>query len=140
MTSLLVLIPLSAANYAFGDAFSTRSVQALVNIPLAILGVLALFAIYDFELSSRTANVLRVFAAAFIAMQAVFIPLLYSLLWWLNFQNAISVAATSDLAPGWISAFAGLAGLVFGVFKYMQAQKSEDNKAQRRIWLPGDPE
>lgn len=137
--SLLILLPLSAANYASEDAFSTRSIQALINIPMAFFGVIAVLSIYDFRLKSRVASILRLFAAAFIVMQGILIPLFYSTLWWLNFQNAISLAATRDIAPGWISALSGLAGFAFGIFKYLKEEKESVDEPERKLWLPGDP-
>ncbi len=139
VVSLMVLLPLSAANYEHNDAFSTRAVQALINIPLAVLGTVAVISLYDFHLVSRTANILRIFAAAFIIMQGILIPIIYSTLWWLNFQNAISLAATRDFTPGWISAISGLAGFAFGLFKFFNEEKKDPVVSKRTIWLPGDP-
>ena len=137
--SLLVLLPMSAANYAGGDAFSTRSVQAIVNLPMVFFGVMATLSLYDLRLSSRMASILRLFAATFIVMQGILIPLFYSTLWWLNFQNAIALAATRELTPGWISALSGLAGFVFGICKFLKEERVVDNAPKQTLWMPGDP-
>lgn len=43
MLGLLLLVPLSAANFHSQDQFSLRSVQAAINIPMILLGTFSLF-------------------------------------------------------------------------------------------------
>jgi pimeloyl-ACP methyl ester carboxylesterase len=136
-TSLGSLIPLSVANYASFDLFGSRSAQAVMNIPIIFLGILAVYALYDIKAQSRSAEAVRTIATTFIVMQAIMVPALYSILWWLNFQNAISLAATRDLSPGWISALSGVFGFLFAVYKFFLYEKPEEVKEEQpKIWLP----
>lgn len=137
-SALFVLVPLSAANFHSQDLFSSRSVQAAMNIPMILLGIFAIIYMFDLKLESREAQVLRIFALAIIVMQAVCLPAIYTVLWWLNYQNAISLSATEAFSPGWISSLSGVLGLVFGVYKFSRETSEKQKPKKPRVWLPGD--
>lgn len=130
LVGLLLLVPLSAANFHSQDLFSSRSVQATINVPMILLGIFSLFYLYDLDLRTRETQILRVLVSAIIVMQAVCLPAIYTVLWWLNFQNAISLSATRDFSPGWISSISGVLGLAFGVYKFLR-ERSESKKNRK---------
>lgn len=137
---LFLAIPLSAANYVSGDIFSSRSVQAVMNLPIVFLSAVAVWELAKVPTVSPAANIARLFALAMVVMQGISIPALYSILWWLNFQGGISLAATRDLSPGWISAAAGAVGLAFSVYKHLDDKRSKADGANKaKDWKPLRP-
>lgn len=137
---LSIAIPISAVNYAHGDAFSTRSMQAIINLPIIFLSAVAALNLSKLTFKSEQAAVARQVILALVVMQGICIPAIYSLLWWLNFQNAISRSATKDLAPGWISAVSGLIAICFSIYKHFEDVKTKKKgDGTAREWQPFRP-
>lgn len=130
---LLTAIPLSLANYWSADQFVSRWIQAVLNIGIAFCGIVCLAQLFTFPARSTATKVIKAFVSFFLAMQAVFIPLAYSLLWFLNAQRAISVETARDFNPSWISALTGMAALGFSIFQYIKSNRPEEPEKPKII-------
>lgn len=115
---LLVAIPLSLSNYWSFDQFVRRDVQALLNLVIAFCAIICLTHLHSAKPSSIATAVLRGFITFFIVMQAVLIPILYSVLWFLNWQKAISLSNTQNFSPGWVSGITSILALMFSIFQF----------------------
>ena len=115
---LAVALPMSVTNFWGSDMFVSRIQQAWLNLVLCFLGVACCAHLAFARPASFSAGVLRAFAIFFLATQAVFLPGIYAVLFWLNWQNAISLSQTQSLTPGWISAASGIGGLIVSILQY----------------------
>ena len=115
---LLLVLPLALLNYWSCDLYVSRWRQALVDIVLAFLGLITATNLYHMKLDSSTSRILQSMALFFIVFQAVIIPSIYCALWLLNWEQAIRLADTKTLTPGWISALSGIGSLSVSLLRY----------------------
>lgn len=118
---LAAVLPVAILNYWQGDIFVSRSKQAFVDLVLVFLGSVTTINLAQLRFTSIPARVLQAMVLFFIAFQAVFIPSIFAILWWLNWQRAISLAQTRGFGPGWISLASGIASLVLSVLQYRRS-------------------
>ena len=122
---LFILVPFSMANYISGDWFFDRWKQALVDLFICVLGLFVGIKLFKVQTMSTETTVLKALAIFFIFSQAILIPGIYCILWFLNFQNAISLAKTEDFNPSWISSLSGIGGLIISILNYRLSVKKE---------------
>lgn len=130
---LIVLIPMSLANFWSFDQFVMRSVQTGLNVMIAFCGVVCVATLFELPLDSTVARVLRAFVSFFLVMQAVLIPMLYAILWWANWQKFISLAATQDFSPGWATALTGAVSLAFTIYKFVVEGNQAASNAKKAL-------
>ena len=130
---LALILPLSVLNYWSGDIFVSRWKQAIVDVVLAFLGLVAVGHLIQLHLTSIPSRVLQAFAIFFLMFQAVFLPLIYSLIWFLNWQRAIDAASTKSWNPGWISVVVAIGSLIVSVLNYRHTTRKPDE--EKRIVL-----
>jgi hypothetical protein len=122
-TLLVLVLPLSVANYWSADAYAARSKQALIDVILVFLGVVCGASLASIRTDSRAASTLKAMALFLLVMEAVCVPAVYALLWFLNAQNAVSRGTTEGFNPGWVSAVASLGALCVSVLNYRVSQR-----------------
>lgn len=122
---LAAALPMTVVNYWGADTFVSRAQQVWLNLALCFLGVLCLTHLLRVRTSAGAATLLKGFVIFLLAFQAVLIPAIYSLLFWLNWQGAIDRSQTESFSPGWISAVASCGALVISVLQYRLAASKE---------------
>ena len=122
---LALALPMTVMNYWSGDVFVSRSQQAGLNLVLCFLGIACVTHLYQTKVESFSGNIIKCFAIFFLSFQAVFLPGIYTVLWWLNWQNAIDLANASSFSPGWISAASGIGALVISILQYKISASKE---------------
>lgn len=110
---LALALPMSVLNYWSADTYISRSQQADVNAILLFLGAVCLVHLISISTSSVSSKVLKVITVFFLAFQGLLVPAIYTVLWRLNWQNAIFLADTNSLSPGWISSASGIGALIY---------------------------
>lgn len=122
---LLILVPLSIINYISGDWFFDRWKQAFVDILICILGLFVLMRLLKVQTKSTESSILKAIAIFFVSSQAILIPGIYFILWFFNFQNAISLANTKNFSPNWITYITAIGGLVISTLNYRLSLRKE---------------
>lgn len=123
-TFLALVLPLSVINYFGGDQLVSRWKQAALDVVLVFLGAMCVVYLIRIKLHSTTAHVLRAMAVFFVVGQAVLIPALYAILWWLNWQNAITRSQAEGWSPSWISSLAAIGSLIVASLTYHRTSAS----------------
>ena len=113
---LLFLLPMSAINYSSGDVFIRRSVQAVINLCVAIVSAVVLMSVVGLRLRSDGLIVLRAFAVLVLVFSGIAQPIMYSLLWLLHREQTATRTASVD--PNRISAAAAVAAVVVAFLIY----------------------
>lgn len=138
---LAIALPMTVINYWSADLFVSRSQQALLNVALCVLGIVCVAHILRVSTHSAGASVLKGLVIFFLAFQAVLVPAIYTILWWLNLQKAIFLADAQSFAPGWISAVSGIGALVVSILQYRisaaKAAKEQESIKNGLIILDG---
>jgi len=123
---LAVLVPMSLVNFSVGDTHVSRSQQAVLNLAQALLATICALALTRLTVATDMGLALKALATFFLVFQGILIPLLFSALWFLNWQRAASLASTESLSPGWLSAVSGIAALAVSILQYRLAAKKRD--------------
>lgn len=131
---LLVILPMSILNFWSIDAYVSRSQQAVLNLVQCLLSSLCLVSLFSIKTTSTEARVLRAFAVFFLAAQGVFVPAIFAILWWLNWEGAISLASTRDISPGWITIVATFSSLIISILQFrLTAQKQQADASEKPL-------
>lgn len=134
---LLVVMPLSILNFWGADTYVSRSQQAILDLVQCLLSCLCLLGLVSLQAKSIETRVIRAFAVFFLAAQGIFVPGLFAILWWLNWEGAISLATSQDVSPGWITIVATFASLIVSALQYrLSAQKQEASSPASLIIRP----
>lgn len=130
---LAVVLPLSVLNFWSGDTFVSRGQQVWFNLAQCALASLCLISLLSLSVQSAEANVLRAVAVFFLAAQGVFVPALFSVLWLANWQDALSLAQSRDVSPGWVTLISTLTSLALAILNYRTSiLKSKREQVQDR--------
>jgi hypothetical protein len=136
---LIVLMSASTANFAMGDILLNRKAQALIDLFLVILGLIVVVELLQIRPTSTTGIVLRTVVVFLIVLQSITLPGIYGLLWFLNWQKAITIGQSRGLNPGWISAIASVSSAVIAILNFRTSKAALQATAQKedsRIIIP----
>ncbi|MBV9874836.1 MAG: hypothetical protein JO025_08920 [Verrucomicrobia bacterium] len=125
---LVLILPLSAANYYPIELWTERLGQAIFDLVLVLLGLAAVQRLLAYKVSSRLGRITRGVAVFLLGAAAVIIPAIYSVIWFLNAHAlAKSVAQVHGARPSWISLVAGLVAAAFAILtaKHNSAYRSQ---------------
>ena len=125
---LVLILPLSAANYYPIELWTERLGQAIFDLVLVLLGLAAVQRLLAYKVSSRLGRITRGVAVFLLGASAVIIPAIYSVIWFLNAHAlAKSVAQVNGVRPSWISLVAGLVAAAFAILtaKHNSAYRSQ---------------
>lgn len=122
---LIVLIPFSVINYWSEDIFFDRWQQAIIDLIICFFGVMILLNTLRFNPKSDELRVFKWVAVFFLASQAIFIPGIYALIWFFNFQGLIAKADTEGFNPNWITYLSSTGGLIVSILNYRLQKKSK---------------
>jgi hypothetical protein len=129
---LLLLLPLSAANYYPIELWTERLGQTTFDVVLVLLGLAAIQRLLAYKVLSILGRITRGFALFLLAACVVIIPTIYSIIWFLNANGvAKSAAHVHGARPGWISAVAGLVAAAFAILTYGYNRDSRQNQANQ---------
>lgn len=128
---LIVLLSMSTANFAALDALLNRSAQALIDLVLVVLGLITTSVLIGIRPTSPSGAVIRAVVVFLLVLQGIALPAIYGLLWFLNWQNAVSLSQSRSLNPAWISAVAGAASAVTAVLNYRNSKKSDPAQQEK---------
>jgi hypothetical protein len=113
---LLLLLPLSVANYYTIAFWTERLRQAIFDVLLVLLGLAAIQRLLAYKVLSISGRIIRGLAVFLLGVAAVIIPAIYSVIWFLS-ANAVAKSAQAHGAwPGWISVVAALLAAAFAIF------------------------
>lgn len=115
---LAVALPVTVLNYHQSDIFVSRTKQAVIDVVIVFLGTVCSVNLAAMRPVSVPARIMQLLSLFFIVFQCVLVPLVFAVLWSLNWERAISLADTRSFAPGWVSAFAGLGSLAVSALQY----------------------
>ena len=127
---LVVIVPLSFLNFWSSDTFVSRKQQAVLDLAQSFLSCICLLGLVALQLKSTEARVLRAFAVFLLAAQGVFIPGLFAIVWFLNWEGAISLATSRDISPGWITLAATFASLAVSALQYRISARKEQAEVE----------
>jgi hypothetical protein len=106
---LLLLLPLSVANYYTIELWTERLGQAIFDVVLVLLGLATIQRLLAYKVLSIFGRITRGSAVFLLRACAVIIPVIYSIIWFLNADTvAKSAAQVHGARPSWISALAGV--------------------------------
>lgn len=128
---LALAMPMAVLNYWGGDAFVSRTAQAGLNLVLMLLSIVCALQLFRVQTSTIAAEVLKGMALFFLLFQGAFLAAIYTVLWWLNWQGAISKAATESWSPGWITVVSAAASLFISVLQYRHSRKKEQDSFRK---------
>lgn len=120
---LLLAMPMTVINYWTNDTFVSRSQQAFLNFALFLLSVNCAVSLIKIKASSTSGLTIKCIALFFLIAQGVIVPAIYTVLWWLNWQSAISLATTRSISPGWISEVASIGSLIMTIMQFRSAKE-----------------
>jgi predicted small integral membrane protein len=113
---LLLLMPLSVANYISIDLWTVRVRQGICDIVLVLLGLTAISRLVTYQVSSILARITRAAAIFLLGTASVMIPVAYALIWLLNKNHLAKTAdQVTGFQPSWISAIAAVVSAGFAV-------------------------
>ena len=129
---LLLILPLSAANYYPIELWTERLGQATFDAVLVLLGLAAIQRLLAYKVLSVLGRITRGFAVFLLAACAVIIPAIYSIIWFLN-ANAVakSAAQVHGARPSWISAVAGALAAAVALLTCRYNRDSRQNQANQ---------
>lgn len=111
---LILLLPLSVANYYSIDFWTERVRQAIFDAILVLLGLAAIKRLLSYHVTSVLGGVTRGLAIFLLGISAVMIPAIYSVIWFLNASEVAKNAAQAEgFRPTWISGVAAIASAAF---------------------------
>ena len=113
---LILLLPLSVANYCTIDFWTERVRQAIFDAFLVLLGLAAIQRLLTYQVSSVVGGISRGLAIFLLGVGAVMIPGIYSVIWFLNASEIAKNAAQAEgFQPSWISGGAAIASAAFAL-------------------------
>ena len=116
---LILLLPLSVANYISIDFSTERLRQAIFDIVLVLLGLAAIQRLVIYNAVSILGRITRGIAIFLLAGCAVVIPGIYAVVWFLNAGEIAKAAAhVHGFRPSWISGVAGVLAAAFAILTY----------------------
>jgi hypothetical protein len=127
---LLLVMPLSVLNYWSADTFVSRSQQVPFNVVMVFLSSVCSWHLTKIPSTSPAGLVLKSMTLFFVVFQGILIPAIYSLLWWLNWEKAISLADSRSLTPGWISTASSIGALAVSIAQYRIARAKDRSREQ----------
>ena len=138
---IALALPMSVLNYWSEDTFVSRSQQFYLNFAQVFLAGVCALQLTRKVVSTDSGIVLKSLALFCLLAFGVFIPLIFSVLWFLNWEKAIDLATSKSVTPGWVSAISGIGALVvsflqFRVAKAKQVADAEISPAMPRIIRP----
>jgi hypothetical protein len=112
---LLVLLPISAVNFSYGDHLMKPSVQVVLDLMLLALGLTTSIELGKVEVNGTLLQVLKGLAIFLLFMEAVVIPGAYAILF-LLYAQGVSISGVGDklvaIMGGIISAVVTIAGFL----------------------------
>jgi hypothetical protein len=123
---LLLLLPLSVANYYTIAFWTERLRQAIFDVVLVLLGLAATQRLLAYKVLSIPGRITRGLAIFLLAVAAVIIPGIYSVIWFLSANGlAKSAAQVHGARPSWISVIATTLAAAFAIltFRFNQEPK-----------------
>jgi hypothetical protein len=131
---LLVILPLSVANYWAGDFFAERWKQALLDGVLVFLGLVAVFRMVACNFSSVPARIAQALVVGLLALNAVLIPAAFGIIWLLNIEGVIKKASDADgWSPSWITAVTGVISLGVSILTFRHTVRKDTPPIQSPI-------
>ena len=113
---LILLLPISVANYYTIEFWVERVRQAIFDVALVLLGLAAMQRLLAYHVSTVLGGIMRGLAIFLLGASAVVIPAIFAVIWFLNAgEIAKGAAQTNGFQPSWISAVAGVVALAFAV-------------------------
>jgi hypothetical protein len=125
-TLLAFAMPLTIINYWERDTYASRGNQAMVDLILVLLSAIAAKSLVRVQARSDAAVVLRSLSLYFLVFQGVLMPATFGLLWWLNWQSAITKTQSESITPGWISAMCAIGSFAISTAQYVMAKRKQD--------------
>jgi hypothetical protein len=117
---LVLILPLTAFNYASGDWFIRASVQVFINLGLIFLGCCLLLMLLEFKPTSTEMIVLRGLAIFILVFAAIAQPALYSVVWYLVVTRAVK---PEPISLSSLSTVAGFVSAIVAVLNYRHVTK-----------------
>jgi len=111
---LILLLAISTANFATGDALVRRSAQAVINLVMVFFGLVAVVEITQLRFSSSSGKVLQGMVIFGLLFQAIGLPLLFSIVFWLDRQGV----CPREISYGWVAAVSGIASTIISLLTY----------------------
>jgi hypothetical protein len=135
---LSVLLCMSTANFAALDLLLNRRAQALIDLVLVVLGLITISILIRIEPQLSSQAIVRAVVIFLIALQGIALPAIYGLLWFLNWQNAITLSQSRNLnLASWISAIAAASSAAIAVLSYRSSKhKTPEKDDGSRIVIP----
>ncbi|HEX4200306.1 MAG TPA: hypothetical protein VHY59_02225 [Chthoniobacterales bacterium] len=113
-TLLILLLPLSVANYCTIDFWVERIRQAIFDVLLVLLGLAAIQRLLTYNVSSVLGGITRGLAIFLVGVYSVVIPAIYAVIWFLNASEIARNAAQAEgFRPNWISTAAFVVSAAF---------------------------
>jgi hypothetical protein len=123
---LVLLLPLSVANYYTIDFWTERVRQAIFDAFLVLLGVVAIQRLLTYQVTSVLGGITRGLTIFLLGVSAVVIPAIYSVIWFLNASEVAKNAAQAEgFQPGWISGVAAIASAAFALLTCRYGRHSQ---------------
>jgi hypothetical protein len=116
---LILLLPLSVANYISIDFSTERLRQAIFDIVLVLLGLAAIQRLVTYHAVSILGRITRSITVFLLAGCAVIIPGIYAVIWFLNAGDIAKAAAkVHGFRPSWISGVAAAVAAALAILAY----------------------
>jgi hypothetical protein len=125
---LLVLIPISAVNFHYGDYLMRASVQALLDLLLVALGITTVIWLRNYLVGEGLLRTFKYIVMFVLILEAVALPGLYSVLWLLRWQG-IPVRGMEDKI---VSGTATVVSATLAILGYLKDKKSDVRQNESR--------
>lgn len=122
---LAVSLPLSIVNFWSGDIYVSQSQQVYLNLIQVFLAAVCSLQLSRQPASSDTALVLKSMTLFLLLAFGLFVPSLFTIVWLLHWQKAISYATSESFSPAWVSAISGIASLGVSIQQYRLAKAKQ---------------
>jgi hypothetical protein len=98
--ALLILVPVSAVNFHYGDFLMKAWVQAILDLVSVAIGLTAVLLIWDVAVTSVFLRVVKAIVVLLVLLESVVLPGSYAILWLLWWQGVPIKGATDQLVTG----------------------------------------
>jgi len=128
---LIVLVPLSAVNFHYGDYLMTGWAQAVLDFVLVCVGLTAVFVVWEFEVQGVFVRVVKAMVVFLLLLESVVLPGMYAILWLLWWQGVPVNGATDHIVSG----TAATVSAVIAVINF--AHKRKSSTAEKSVVIIG---
>ena len=132
LTFLAVLIPMSAVNWADNDYAIRRSLQAGLDGALVALGLATILELLRIRPTSSGMRALHSIIVFLLMLESVAIPGLFATVFLFNRQGVMSLAASKDLSPSWLTAIAAVVSATIAVMTFQKGQSPANDGQSHR--------